>query len=433
MSPNCYIIAFNFLLLFTVYAQPPLPPPKPNSFPVPSQLYYIDSEELLNDPLVSTAYDYVLKTVNPKILALKPSQQIYLSNVSYPSDQESATKACYWGLKSQCVRDKDTQDFKADITYCPKPYQWGISYDDGPNTETIPGTPEVRKALADNNIKATFFVLGSSAYLFPNELKNLLADGHQIAIHTWTHHPMTNLTNRQIVAELKYTERIIYDTIGVLPIYFRPPFGDIDDRVRAIVSSLGYRTVIWTSVNDFVRDTLDTDSGNQALGIPTIVANISKWFNATVNQKQGFVSLEHDVSQFTANLSVNILAAFKKSSSLLKPQPVGMCREDAFYRLNNTITPSKNDEDDDEPEWWKTPVVIGVSCAVAAISITFVSFLLFQAVNERKRKANPDGSLKKVAWKSRSNNSKSFVSPDIENRETNPLTSSNLLVPPRAL
>ncbi|RKO83330.1 hypothetical protein BDK51DRAFT_2822, partial [Blyttiomyces helicus] len=63
--------------------------------------------------------------------------------------------------------------------------------------------------------------------------------------HTWTHHPITALTSEQLVAEIKYTEAIIYQTIGKVPLFFRPPYGDNDDRTRAIVAAMGYRTVVW--------------------------------------------------------------------------------------------------------------------------------------------------------------------------------------------
>lgn len=50
---------------------------------------------------------------------------------------------------------------------------------------------------------------------------------------------MTSLTNEQIVAELKWTEKAIYDTIGVTPIYWRPPFGK-----EPLIHLLGYVIVV---------------------------------------------------------------------------------------------------------------------------------------------------------------------------------------------
>ena len=61
----------------------------------------------------------------------------------------------------------------------------------------------------------------------------------------WSHHPMTALSNAQIVAEMMYTSAIIYKNTGLSVKYFRPPYGDIDDRVRGILNALGFRIVFW--------------------------------------------------------------------------------------------------------------------------------------------------------------------------------------------
>ncbi|KAJ1557823.1 chitin deacetylase [Nowakowskiella sp. JEL0078] len=317
-------------VFMSVNAQPPTPPPKPAAFPPATQLQYI-SGSYLTDPLVVTAYDYVVKTVRADLLNLQPSFQNDFGNVTYPTAQ--ITSACHWGIENQCTRAADTADFKADVLTCPGAAQWGLTYDDGPVVNTGgSGTPEVLTALQSANLKATFFVLGVSTSLFPAQLKAAYAAGHDIAIHTWTHRPMTNLTNIQLVAELKYTERLIYETIGVVPAFVRPPYGDIDDRVRAIISALGYRTVIWTTAPDIIRDTQDTITAYQTGGVSALLANVTKWFTDTTTQNRGFISLEHDAFNFTASLAVAILNAFKTSNSFLKPMPIATCLSVSPYK-----------------------------------------------------------------------------------------------------
>jgi chitin deacetylase len=59
--------------------------------------------------------------------------------------------------------------------------------------------------------------------------------GDDIAVHTWTHPYMTTLSNEMVAAELGWTMQIIHDsTGGRLPRFWRPPYGDSDNRVRAI-------------------------------------------------------------------------------------------------------------------------------------------------------------------------------------------------------
>ena len=113
---------------------------------------------------------------------------------------------------------------------------------DGPS----PDSPRLYDVLKQHNTKATLFIVGSRAISYPETLKRAYNEGHQIAIHTWSHAKVTSLSNVQIVAELKWTEKAIFDIIGVSPIYWRPPYGDVDNRVRNIATQLGFKTSMWT-------------------------------------------------------------------------------------------------------------------------------------------------------------------------------------------
>ncbi|KAI8901635.1 hypothetical protein BC833DRAFT_518636, partial [Globomyces pollinis-pini] len=207
-----------------------------------------------------------------------------------------------------------------DITQCPNANQWGLTYDDGPSVDASHyDTEGVRAALKSNNFKATFFLVGSRAVLLPaSEIQKTIDEGHEIGTHTWSHMPMTSLTNAQIVAEMKYTESLLYQSIGKVPVLFRPPYGDIDNRVRAIVTALGYKVVMWSVTPGYVRDSFDTSGA----GVNATVRNIQSWF---VSQP-GFISLQHDTNTLTSNIAIQALASIKNSTRFpLSPQPVGQC------------------------------------------------------------------------------------------------------------
>ena len=74
-----------------------------------------------------------------------------------------------------------------------------------------------------------------TTFLFPS--------GHQLSVHTWSHPFLTTLTNEQIIAELGWTKKAIKDITGVTPNTMRPPYGDIDDRVRGISMAMGLTPV----------------------------------------------------------------------------------------------------------------------------------------------------------------------------------------------
>lgn len=55
-----------------------------------------------------------------------------------------------------------------------------------------------------------------------------------LAVHTWTHAHLTTLDDLGILGELGWTIQIIFDLTGLIPLYYRPPYGDVDNRVRAL-------------------------------------------------------------------------------------------------------------------------------------------------------------------------------------------------------
>ena len=100
--------------------------------------------------------------------------------------------------------------------------------------------------LDEKDLHATFFVVGSRVLERPDALRDEYMSGHEISLHTWSHRPLTSLTNEEIVAEFGWTRRVISEVIGVTPTTMRPPYGDIDDRVRAIALAMGMVPIIWT-------------------------------------------------------------------------------------------------------------------------------------------------------------------------------------------
>lgn len=72
--------------------------------------------------------------------------------------------------------------------------------DDGPTVDAQYGTSQLVEKLAEVDAKATFYIVGTNAIQFPDIVRAVDAAGHEIGSHTWTHHPLTSLTNEQIVA-----------------------------------------------------------------------------------------------------------------------------------------------------------------------------------------------------------------------------------------
>ncbi|KAI9209770.1 uncharacterized protein BJ171DRAFT_484948 [Polychytrium aggregatum] len=307
-----------------------IPPPQPASYPPLDQTLFITGQ-YLQDPLVVDAVNYVKSVVPDQLWNLPVSNYILYSNVTYRGDPVAN---CYWP-GTLCVRKTDTAYYKADVWTCPDNNTWGISFDDGPTVDPVNhyDSVSIRAQLDAMNIKSTFFIVGVNAAINPSVLLDEYRAGYQIGVHTWTHHPLTALSNEQIVAEIKYTEAIIYNATGQVPRFFRPPYGDIDDRVRAIVGALGYVITLWNA-DDFAADQATQDS---ATGAAVFNNFVKTWFNP--NQHSGLISLSHDINPFTSSVALNILkwAQDNKLQSTFKIVPVGTCVNIPWYQLNSTL------------------------------------------------------------------------------------------------
>lgn len=324
--------AFMKILLVVAVAAQTLqyPPPQPASYPSVDQLQTI-SGNFLTDPLVANAVQFVKSRVSAELLAVKPAKFTPPSVATYTDDP---VKYCYY---PGCIRTNATKDWNPEIFNCPNANDWGVSYDDGPISN---GTDLLLVAMQKAKYTATFFAVGSNIIQNPQILQAAYNQGNQIAIHTWSHHTLTTLTNEQIVAEIKYSEAIIHKTIGKVPIYMRPPYADMDDRVRAIISALGYKIILWSDGKD-TGDAAIPDNANLSVAIPQTVGNISSWFKS----QSGFISLQHDISPTTCQVAVNAANALAAAPQPfpLNPIPIGHClgvKPENWYVSDGTFPPA---------------------------------------------------------------------------------------------
>ncbi|KAJ3100318.1 chitin deacetylase [Phlyctochytrium planicorne] len=217
---------------------------------------------------------------------------------------------------------------------------WAFTFDDGPKSKTR----DVLALLKKNNVKGTFFVIGANIVMtsrFRDNLKAIDADGHQIALHAWAHPPMTTRTTEALVSEIVYTALAVYRAIGKVPRYFRQPYGDIDDRVRFILASMGLRSTLWNfDTNDWQADANDnlatvTDKlkGTLQNGYMTPLTWVPDRNGAGSSNKvyKGFISLHHELNDIEYKMSELTINTVLSSTSLagvpnkFKPSLVHEC------------------------------------------------------------------------------------------------------------
>lgn len=106
-----------------------------------------------------------------------------------------------------------------------------LTFDDGPGAYTN----ELLDGLAARNAKATFFCLGSCASRYPNVLKRIVNEGHQLANHTQNHENLNKLSADAIRREVEETNAILVAAGGEQTYYVRPPYGNANDTVKSVI------------------------------------------------------------------------------------------------------------------------------------------------------------------------------------------------------
>jgi chitin deacetylase len=124
----------------------------------------------------------------------------------------------------------------------PKDKVIALTFDDGP----WPGyTAQVLNILRENNIKATFFVVGQNLKNYPNLGKQIVAEGHVIGNHTWHH--WYHFFNPQAAAfEIDNTSELISQITGAKTTLFRPPGGMLHNGLASYAKGKKYTVVMWS-------------------------------------------------------------------------------------------------------------------------------------------------------------------------------------------
>src|ERR1700761_7607934 len=107
-----------------------------------------------------------------------------------------------------------------------KPGTVAISFDDGPDATW---TPKILDVLKEKGVHGTFMMIGEQAQDNVGVMKRVLAEGHEIGNHTWTHPDISEISPEQVKLQLNLTERLFGSKLGIKPLFFRPPY-DIDEE-----------------------------------------------------------------------------------------------------------------------------------------------------------------------------------------------------------
>lgn len=142
---------------------------------------------------------------------------------------------------------------------------------------------------------------------------------------------MTSLTNEQAFAELYYSKKAIKDVLGVTVQCWRPPYGDVDDRIRYIAQSLGMRTIIWSD-NTFDYDVSTLGTAKVQAYYDTILQGGQNGTYA----KNGTIVLTHELTNDTMSLMVKNYANIKKAFANVVPVHAAMNNTQPYVETGYT-------------------------------------------------------------------------------------------------
>jgi peptidoglycan/xylan/chitin deacetylase (PgdA/CDA1 family) len=227
-----------------------------------------------------------------------------------------------------------------DIYDCVEDNVVALSYDDGPYNYTS----DLLDILKSYGFHATFFITGNNngkgeidiTDPYPALIQRMIAEGHQVASHTWSHYSLSNITHDLRIAQMVKNEMAFNNIIGKWPTYMRPPYSDCTEESGcwADMQALGYHRVYF-----------DLDTQDYLNPAPSQIQNSKNIVKQAlaVSGVTDYLSIQHDiVQQSVTNLSSYYYGLIQQKG--WKGVTVGECLGDTdesnWYRSFNDSTSS---------------------------------------------------------------------------------------------
>lgn len=122
--------------------------------------------------------------------------------------------------------------------------QIALTFDDGPT----PYTAAVLRLLKHYDYKATFFCIGKQVKAYPDLARQIVAEGHTIANHSYNHLSSFGfLQQAALLDELQQTDQVIWEVTGQKPSLFRPPFGVSNPTLAKVLQISKHQTIGWSN------------------------------------------------------------------------------------------------------------------------------------------------------------------------------------------
>lgn len=118
-----------------------------------------------------------------------------------------------------------------------------LTFDDGPHPHY---TDEILSILEQEGVKATFFTIGCNVMAYPDITKRIIAAGHEIGNHTYTHPLVPLTTGAFLEEEIAKTDALLVSLGCPRPLFFRPPQGKFPPDKNEFLKRTGKIAVLWS-------------------------------------------------------------------------------------------------------------------------------------------------------------------------------------------
>ena len=159
-----------------------------------------------------------------------------------------------------------------------------LTFDDGPG----PNTGKILDVLEQYDERATFFMLGNSAYAYPETVKRIYETGNEIANHSTTHADLSKSSLEKMRWEIDTASETIENACGQRPALLRPPYGAVSPDLRA---NAGMPLIMWSI------DTLDWKTRDTQNTIDVVMNE----------KKDGSIVLMHDIHDPSVEAAVQLI------------------------------------------------------------------------------------------------------------------------------
>ena len=119
-----------------------------------------------------------------------------------------------------------------------------MTFDDGPSAKL---TPRLLDMLKERGIKATFFLIGQNVAANPEIVQRIVAEGHEVANHSWDHKAFTKVGADGVKMEITETNDAIQKAVGFKPVLVRPPYGATNSSItKRLNEEYGLKVIMWS-------------------------------------------------------------------------------------------------------------------------------------------------------------------------------------------